>query len=54
LGVIGVDLSQELLAFAKLKMPTGMTVRLAHAGAAELSDHFPTESFDTIVRHPHV
>jgi demethylmenaquinone methyltransferase/2-methoxy-6-polyprenyl-1,4-benzoquinol methylase len=49
LGVTGVDLSPEMLAVAKRKMPAGITVRLVHAGAAELIDHFPTESFDTIV-----
>jgi ubiquinone/menaquinone biosynthesis C-methylase UbiE len=49
LGVVGVDFSPEMLAVAKRKILPGMTVSLVQAGAAELIDHFPTGSFDTIV-----
>jgi hypothetical protein len=38
-----------MLAVARRKIPPGTTVRLVQTGAAELIDHFPRESFDTIV-----
>jgi ubiquinone/menaquinone biosynthesis C-methylase UbiE len=49
LCVVGVDLSPEMLAVARHKIPPGMSVRLVQTGAAELIDHFPAGSFDTIV-----
>jgi ubiquinone/menaquinone biosynthesis C-methylase UbiE len=49
LCVIGVDLSPEMLAVARHKIPPGMSVRLVQTGAAELIDNFPAGSFDTIV-----
>jgi ubiquinone/menaquinone biosynthesis C-methylase UbiE len=48
LRVVGVDLSPEMLAVARKKLPTG-SVRWLQTGAAELTDHFPERSFDTIV-----
>ena len=48
-GVVGVDLSPEMLAVARNKILPGTTVSLVQAGAVELVDHFPTGSFDTIV-----
>ena len=49
LSVVGVDLSPEMLAVARRKIPPGASVRLVQTGAAELIDHFPAESFDTII-----
>jgi ubiquinone/menaquinone biosynthesis C-methylase UbiE len=49
LSVVGVDLSPEMLAVARRKIPSGAAVRLVQTGAAELIDHFPAEAFDTIV-----
>jgi ubiquinone/menaquinone biosynthesis C-methylase UbiE len=49
LCVTGVDLSPDMLAVARRKIPPGSAVRLVQTGAVELMDHFPAESFDTIV-----
>ena len=47
--VAGVDLSPEMLAVARRKVPSGASVRFVQTGAVELIDHFPAASFDTIV-----
>jgi ubiquinone/menaquinone biosynthesis C-methylase UbiE len=49
LSVVGVDISPEMLAVARRKIPAGAAVRFVQTGAAELIDHFPAGSFDTIV-----
>lgn len=49
LCVTAVDLSPEMLAVARRKVPSGAAVRWVETGAAELADHFPAGSFDTIV-----
>jgi ubiquinone/menaquinone biosynthesis C-methylase UbiE len=48
LCVTGVDLSAEMLDVARRKSPPGAALRWVQAGAVELTDHFPAESFDTI------
>lgn len=47
--VVGVDLSPEMLAVARRKMPAGAAVQWVQTGAVELVDHFAAASFDTIV-----
>lgn len=49
LCVVGVDLSPEVLAVARHKVPPAAAVRWVQTGAVELIDHFPAGSFDTIV-----
>lgn len=49
LQVTGVDLSPEMLAVARRKIPPGSAVRWVQTGAAELIDHFAAGSFDSIV-----
>ncbi len=49
LCVVGVDLSPEMLAVARHKVPPAAAVRFVQTGAVELIDHFPAGSFDTIV-----
>ncbi len=47
--VTGVDLSPEMLAVARRKIPPEAAVRWVQTGVAELIDHFAAGSFDTIV-----
>ena len=49
LYVTGVDLSPEMLDVARHRIPPGAGVRLVQTSAVELIDHFPAESFNTIV-----
>ena len=48
LQVTGVDLSPEMLAVARRKIPPEAAVRWVQTGVAELIDHFAAGSFDTI------
>lgn len=49
LHVTGLDLSPEMLDVARQKAAAHSALRWVQAGAVELIDHFPPESFDTIV-----
>jgi ubiquinone/menaquinone biosynthesis C-methylase UbiE len=49
LCITGVDVSPEMLAVARRKIPPGAAARFVQTGAVELIDHFPAGSFDTIV-----
>lgn len=49
LCVVAVDVSPEMLAVARHKVPPGAAVRFMQTGAVELIDLFPAGSFDTIV-----
>jgi ubiquinone/menaquinone biosynthesis C-methylase UbiE len=49
LCVVGVDLSPEMLAVARRKIPNEASVHFVQTGAVELVDHFPSGSFDTIL-----
>lgn len=48
LDVIGVDLSPEMLEFARQKVTPGASLHWVEAGAVEIIDHFRPASFDTI------
>jgi len=48
LDLTGVDLSPEMLDFARRKVIPGASLRWVEAGAVEIIDHFQPASFDTI------